>query len=304
MNIADLTQYHVLVTGATSQIGRFLLPRLQMAGCIITAFSRQPPSSTVGIDWQQTDLQTCGLPINQASLLFHLAPLPLLPPLLARLPNDTPLTRIVAFSSTSCFTKATSPDPKERKIATQLVDAETALISECQARNITWTLFRPTLIYGCGIDQNVTFIAKFIRRYRFFPLLGQGTGLRQPVHADDLAAACMQACLSPATANKAYNLSGGQTLNYREMVVAIFHHLGQKPYIISIPLSFFQLMTRCFTWLPTYAHLSAAMIARMNQDLCFEHTVAYDDFGYNPRTFSNNDMGVEYLVKNGTRNLP
>lgn len=300
MNISDLTQYRVLVTGATSQIGRFLLPRLQVAGCIITALSRQPPASTARIDWQQTDLQTSDLPINQTSLLFHLAPLPLLPPLLARLPNEAPLTRVVAFSSTSCFTKATSPDPKERKIAAQLTHAETALISECQARNITWTLFRPTLIYGCGIDKNVTFIAKFIRRFRFFPLLGQGTGLRQPVHADDLAAACIQVCISPTTANKAYDLSGGQTLSYREMVIAIFHHLGQKPHIISIPLPFFQLMTRCFSWLPAYTLMSAAMIARMNQDLCFEHTAAYHDFGYNPRTFSNNEMGFEHLAKNKT----
>jgi len=281
----DFSQHHALVTGATSQIGRFLLPRLQAAGFTVTAFSRKPPPKPAPVIWQAADLHTFSLSISQPSLLFHIAPLPLLPPLLARLPIDAPLTRVIAFSSTSRFTKATSSDLTEQTIATQLIDAETQLIAECQDRRIAWTLFRPTLIYGCGIDKNVTVIARFIRRFGFFPLLGQGTGLRQPVHADDLAAASIQACQSPAAINKAYNLSGGQTLSYRDMVESIFHQLGKNPRIISIPLPIFKLLTYGIRWLPSYAHLSTAMIARMNQDLCFDSTAAYHDFGYTPRNF-------------------
>lgn len=288
----NLTPSKALVTGATNQIGRFLLPRLQAHGFTITAISRQSLSSnTPNLLWQQADLLNTSLSLNSFHLLFHIAPLPLLPPLLAHLPNDSVLKRVIAFSSTSCFTKSQSSDPKERAIATQLTEAETALITVCQARNIEWTLFRPTLIYGCGMDKNVTTIAQFIRRYRFFPLLGQGTGLRQPVHADDLAAACIQASLSPATINKAYNLSGGQTLSYRDMVKSIFCHLDKKPRIISIPLPILKLLILIFQRLPQYAYLSTTMITRMNQDLCFDHSEAYQDFGYIPRTFSDNNMG-------------
>ncbi|MEN8216036.1 MAG: NAD-dependent epimerase/dehydratase family protein [Pseudomonadota bacterium] len=273
-----LTEQSALVTGATSQIGRFLLPRLQAAGFTVTAISRQSQASAGGIIWQQADLQSSPLPISQARFLFHLAPLPLLPPLLA---HELPLRRVIAFSSTSCFTKKKSPDPQERAIAAQLRDAERALAAVCQAQNIVWTVLRPTLIYGCGIDKNVTFIAQLIRRFGFFLLAGRGTGLRQPVHADDLAAACATVCISPATANKAYNLSGGQTLSYRDMVEAIFQQLGKKPRIMSIPLP---VLNCIMAWLP-------AMVMRMNQDLCFDHTPAYHDFGYSPRTFSDNDMG-------------
>jgi nucleoside-diphosphate-sugar epimerase len=280
-----IQKHHALVTGATSQIGHFLLPRLQTAGFTVTAFSRKSLPNTEQVIWQAADLQTFSLSIHQPSLLFHLAPLPLLPPLLARLPNDAPLTRVIAFSSTSRFTKATSYDLTEQAIAAQLIQAETELIAECQARHVAWTLFRPTLIYGCGIDKNVSLIARFIRRFGFFPLLGQGVGLRQPVHADDLAAACLQACQSSAAINKAYNLSGGQTLSYRDMVESIFHQLGKKSCIISIPLPLFKLMTYAIRWLPSYAHLSTAMIARMNQDLCFDHTAASQDFGYIARQF-------------------
>jgi nucleoside-diphosphate-sugar epimerase len=290
----NLPQSKALVTGATSQIGQFLLPRLQAEGFTVTAISRQSFSSntTPNLRWQQTDLLNTNLSLHSFHLLFHIAPLPLLPPLLAQLPNDSVLKRVIAFSSTSRFTKADSPDPKEKAIATQLTEAETALITVCQARKIGWTLFRPTLVYGCGIDKNITTIAQFIRRYRFFPLLGQGIGLRQPVHADDLATACIQAYHSITTINKAYNLSGGQTLRYRDMVKAIFCHLDKKPRIMSIPLPILKLIILIFQKLPQYAHLSTAMITRINQDLCFDHTEAYHDLGYTPRTFSDNDMGL------------
>lgn len=292
--LANSTQPHALVTGASSQIGRFLIPRLQIAGFTITAISRQQQSPQMGITWQQLNLQLTTLPLSpfQLNFLFHLAPLPLLPLGLARLVQPTRLKRIIAFSSTSCFSKRTSTNPQERIIAAQLAEAEQSIISWCQANQVEWTLFRPTLIYGCGQDKNVSFIAQFIRRFGFFPLLGQGQGLRQPVHADDLAAACLQAIFAPTAVNQAYNLSGGQTLSYRAMVEAIFQQLGKNPRIFSIPLPAFKLLVHSIAWLPTFAHLSTAMITRMNQDLCFDHSTAYHDFGYCPRKFSDNDMGI------------
>lgn len=281
-----------LVTGATNQIGFFLLPRLLNSGLSVQAYSRQPPrDERRGVVWQSADFNTADLSVTQPSCLFHSAPLPLLPRLLADLPASAPLQRVIAFSSTSRFTKVDSPDTKEQAMVDALTVAETAFIQECTRRQIAWTLFRPTLIYGCGRDKNVTFIANFIRRFGFFPLVGPGTGLRQPVHADDLATACLQVCWNPVTYNKAYNLSGGQTLSYRDMVVAIFQRLGKPARILPLPLNFLKLLLNSIQWLPAYRHLSPAMLLRVNQDLCFDHTTAVNDFGYHPRTFSDQDMG-------------
>lgn len=268
---------HAIVTGASSQIGRFLLPRLEATGFEITAISRQAPTNK---SWLQIDIAKNILPTTQ--ILFHIAPLPLLPQLLA----NSNIKRIITFSSTSRFSKTSSSDAKEQQIAAQLTEAETQVIDLCKKQQIAWTIFRPTLIYGCGIDKNVSFITEFIRRFGFFPIVGNGMGLRQPVHADDLATACIQAYNSSVTINKAYNLSGGQTLTYREMVETIFHSLGKKPRIISIPLFVFKILIRSIAWLPKFSHLSTAMITRINQNLCFDHTAAYNDFGYQPRTFN------------------
>jgi len=278
-------QNTAIVTGATSQIGYFLLPRLLSAGFEVVALSRQFHSFGEGILWKVLDLQKETLQLTQPSVLFHAAPLPLLPDLLARLPIDSNLQRVIAFSSTSIFTKSDSPDIKERFIINELINAESAFISECEKRKILWTLFRPTLIYGCGRDKNVTFIAHFIQRFGFFPLLGHGKGLRQPVHADDLATACIQACQSPATYCKDYNLSGGETLSYRTMIETIFQALGKKPRIIQIPLRIFTMLTTLLRYLPAFSHLNSAMVKRINQDLCFDHSAATQDFAYCPRKF-------------------
>lgn len=282
----DDDQHHAWVTGATSQIGKFLLPRLRNAGFKVTAISRYPQLTLPEVVWEQVDLNTSSWPLTAQSFLFHLAPLPLLVSFLQHssvLPSGI---RMIAFSSTSRFTKTHSSDPKERNVATQLANAEEKLMEICQHHHLIWTLFRPTLIYGCHLDKNITLITRFIRYFGFFPLLGEGTGLRQPVHADDLAQACLQACFSPMTFNKAYNLSGGQTLTYRDMVIAIFQHLGKPPRFLSIPLPLFQRMTEVLKYLPSFAYLSSAMVGRMNQNLDFDHSAASQDFGYQPRRFS------------------
>ncbi|MDM8565280.1 NAD-dependent epimerase/dehydratase family protein [Candidatus Halobeggiatoa sp. HSG11] len=277
---------NIIVAGATNQIGHFLLLRLQKA----IAISRQTYPNTDNITWLKIDLKTEILPLETPSKLFYSAPLPLLPPLLERLPKTTLLKRVIVLSSTSCFTKENSTDFNEQAIANQLIQAELALIKECQQRNIAWTILRPTLVYGCGLDKNITFIANFIRRFGFFPIVGQGSGLRQPVHADDLAKACIQVASSENTINKTYNLTGGQTLSYRDMVITIFKFLGKKPHIISISPSLFKAIISCISWLPKYSHLSTAMVTRINQDLCFDHTAAQHDFDYQPRKFM--DLGL------------
>jgi hypothetical protein len=77
--------------------------------------------------------------------------------------------------------------------------AEEDLATKCARLGIAWTIFRPTLIYGCASDKNVTTIANFVRRFGFFPAVGRATGKRQPVHADDLAQACVTAIDCAAT---------------------------------------------------------------------------------------------------------
>lgn len=281
----------VIVTGATSQIGYFLIPRLQEAGYRVHAISRRPTagqrSTADSVVWHEIDIvhdRNSLQEIAGAKVLIHLAPLATLRDLIDCL-SPIGLRRIVAFGSTSRYSKFTSTDPREQMFVRELIHSEEVLARKCSENGIAWTLFRPTLIYGCGMDKNVTTIANFIRRFGFCPILGEGKGLRQPVHADDLAAACLTVLDCPATHGRAYNLSGGETLTYRQMVETVFEGLGKKPRIIRISRAMFALLLKAAAVLPAYRHVNLEMVSRINLDLNFDHLAAHRDFGYAPRKF-------------------
>jgi nucleoside-diphosphate-sugar epimerase len=283
------SNHKIMITGATSIIGRFLLPSLLDAGYEVHGISRRAAEavpSNEKLTWHQADIsQTEQIPDVNAQILIHLAPLWLLPPLLPVL-NTLQLKRVIGFGSTSVFSKAHSTNPAERKVAIRLAEAEEAICRFCSASGMDWTIFRPTLVYDCVRDKNITRIAGFIRRYGFFPLIGKASGLRQPIHAADLAQTCMAALFQPMAFNKAYNLSGGETLSYRQMVERIFSSLGKPAHFLIAPLWLYRLAIRSAMLLPGKQEITTEMATRMNVDLCFDHTEATSDFGFAPRTFS------------------
>ena len=78
------------------------------------------------------------------------------------------------------------------------------------------------------------------------------------------------------------------------MVEAIFRQLGKPPRIISLPQPLLHTSVQLLHCIPTLRHISPTMLTRMNQDLCFDHREATQDFGYQPRRFSDNPMGFEH----------
>ena len=280
------------VLGATSLVGNYLLELLSQSGLDITAFTRRCNDdcpAIKGVDWMQLDLNTNKPKHNFISnkpidFWISVAPIWILPNLFG-LFETYGIKRIVALSSTSLFVKSDSSDPFEKNVAIKLSEGEQQLKTWANNNGIEWIILRPTLIYGAGRDKNVTEIANFIRRFGFFPLFGAARGLRQPVHANDIAAACLAALQNLSVVNHAYNLSGGETLTYRDMITRIFAAMGRRPQLVHVPLWFFRFGIAILHCLPRYRHWTTAMAERMNQDLCFDHSEASRDIGYLPKNF-------------------
>jgi nucleoside-diphosphate-sugar epimerase len=195
------------------------------------------------------------------------------------------LQRVVALSSTSRFTKEASPDPDERAVARRLAEGERRLARWAGEQRAATIILRPTLIYGYGRDQNISEIARFIRRFGFFPVCGAASGLRQPVHADDVAAACLAALETVPAGIRHYNLSGAEILTYRTMVSRVFAALGKRPVFLPLPLWVFRIATVCLNFLSPHGHSLYAMAKRMNHDLVFDHSAAQVDLKFFPRQF-------------------
>jgi nucleoside-diphosphate-sugar epimerase len=271
-----------LILGATGLVGGYIVQHLLRAGGHPLALSRSPQSKP-GVDWFCGDLeQPETLKFPPFATLYCTADATLLPAALPHLFHPS-LRRAIVFSSTSVLTKLDSEVVAEREKLQALADAEKEIAAACEQHNVGWTILRPTLIYAEGRDTNITPLSRLIRRFGFMPLVGGATGLRQPVHAEDLAIGAIAAAASSAAVNKVYSLPGGETMAYREMIGRIFDGLRLPRRTVAVPA----LLWRASFVLakPLFPGANVAMGTRMMKDMAFDAAPATSDFGWNPRAF-------------------
>ena len=271
-----------LVIGATGLVGGYLVDHLIRAGERPFALSRSQQDRP-GVDWLRGDLQKPDmLRVPAFSTLYCTADAILLPAALSHLFNPS-LRRVVVFSSTSVLTKLDSEVIAERETLRALADAEQKIVGACERSNVGWTILRPTMIYAEGRDLNISRLARLIRRFGFMPVVGAAPGLRQPVHAEDLAIGAIAAAASPAAANRFYSLPGAETLTYREMIGRIFDALQLPRRTIAVPVFVWRAIFALAK--PLFPGANVAMGIRMMKDMTFDSTPAIRDFGWNPRPF-------------------
>jgi nucleoside-diphosphate-sugar epimerase len=268
----------VLVLGGSSQIGHFLLPRLLAGGEQVLALSRQPRAAhaAAGITWLQGELPA-GMPsLPPLSAIVSFGPLLALADWLAHCsPLDAP--RVIATSSMSAESKRDSSVPAERAISRQLRDGETALAQACKRHDGCWTILRPTLVYGAGLDRSLSPIARRAMRTRLFPLPA-GSGMRQPVHADDIALAVMAALECPAAAGRIIPIGGGERLPAAEMFARVRRSLPQATVPLPLPAWLLRWGRRAAPWL-------RGPLQRLELDLVADNDELQCLLGVQPRPF-------------------
>lgn len=284
------------VLGATSMVGKSLLPLLADTGWCVHAFSRQPQKldQSSGQDssitfrlLEKTDSDHASSLAAKEKKITHwicLAPIWVLPDYFSML-TAYQAGRVVALSSTSVFTKQNSSNCTERETAGKLKNGEQQFVAWAEASRIEWVILRPTMIYGLGRDRNICEIARFISRFGFFPLFGAAQGLRQPVHVEDVATACIAALQNKQTSNRAYNISGAETLTYREMVARVFKAMDKRERLVTIPLFVFRLANTFLRIWPRGCSWTVAMAERMNTDQVFAHAEAVRDLNLSLKIF-------------------
>ncbi len=98
---------------------------------------------------------------------------------------------------------------------------------------LTYTIFRPSLVYGPG-DRVLTNLAKALRFFPVFPVPGTGRQKLQPVLVDDLAA-----CVALAVAGKGHNgtfeIGGPDLMTFDEMVKLVMEITGRRRAIVHVP---------------------------------------------------------------------
>jgi nucleoside-diphosphate-sugar epimerase len=272
-----------LVFGGSGQIGAALLPRLRASGWEVVAVSREPREERPGVRWLRGDLVRCeGLP-RAVDAIFSCGPLDHFARWYAGGQVASP--RVVAFGSTSVWAKQGSADAAERALAQALAAGERQVFDAATAVAAQATLLRPTLVYGAGRDQTIARMARFAVRWGRLPIPAGATGLRQPVHVDDLAQAAMAVLRVPAASGRAYDLPGGETLAFREMAARTLAVLPGRPRLLELPAPLFGALALLSRAAGRGPGVGAGAIARLREDLVFDASPARAAFGYSPRPY-------------------
>jgi uncharacterized protein YbjT (DUF2867 family) len=114
---------------------------------------------------------------------------------------------------------------------------------------ITYTIFRPSLVYGPE-DKVVNGFVKALRMTPVFPVPGTGRQKVQPVLVDDLAA-CVALALSGKGANGAYDVGGPELMTFDEMMRTIMEAAGLRRPIVHVPEGLMRTVGALGEMLPT-----------------------------------------------------
>ncbi|MCA9836826.1 MAG: NAD-dependent epimerase/dehydratase family protein [Trueperaceae bacterium] len=262
----------LILVGARSFVALPLVQNLQSKNYQITVVSRQPEALA---SYEKTGCEVVSLKElsekeSEGELLVSLMPIwemaRLMPELKLR-----GLKKVVVVSSSSVLNKQNSSWPSDLALVERLQGAEKALQTLCKSKGITLIILRPTLVFGYGLDKNLSLIVKNLRRLHIMPLFGQAQGLRQPLHAADLARAICLA-LEAEIGNRCLSLGGATRIPYRDLIkeLARAHNI---PYIfLPIPKLLLVLGLNVLKLLPKYRFLELAMFERMNKDLIVDNS--------------------------------
>ena len=273
----------VLVTGATGFTGSRVVPLLIAEGfwvrCLVRASSDRRRIQEYPVDCIEGDLKDVNslsvamedvdYLINVASIGFGHAPN------IVKAAVQTDIERAVFISTTAIFTTLNVSSKKVRVNAEQVI----------KKSPLQYTILRPTMIYGSTGDRNMSRLLRYLKKYPFLPIFGNGKCLQQPVYVEDVAWAAVAVLNNKETIGKAYNIPGADALTMNQVVDTISILLGTQTQRMHLPakpfVSGLTLLEKCGFSLP----LKSEQILRLNEDKTFPWDDAARDFGYNPFSF-------------------
>jgi len=186
------------------------------------------------------------------------------------------LHRAVFVSTTAIFTNLNAPSKRVR------LDAERCIGDS----SLSWTIVRPTMIYGTPRDRNIWRLLQMLRRTPIVPIPGGGRRLQQPVHVDDLAGTIVAAIDGPEAVHQAYDLAGPEAISFRTVVEQAAAGLGRRAVVVPLPGPPLVAGLRWLEAKGRTAPIKAEQVERLLEDKAFDIGPARRDLGYAPRSFS------------------
>lgn len=285
----------ILVTGITGLTGRYLYARIKKELTIPVVYLVRETSNRSFMEPQDpvifgdlSDPMAFADQLDDVTAILHLAPRSRLSAVM-KLCEAKGIQRLYYVNSTgiySQFKKSSHIDLRNE--------------ADLKASSLTYTIIRPSMIYGNAQDGNLHHLAKIMNRWPIYPIIGPGKGLMQPIHADDLAQAIVSALQhEELTRYKAYDVAGIAPITYKDLLATLAKAMHKRIWFVHFPYNVALWLGKLADKVPNPL-LSYEKVLRLHEDKVFDTSSAKNDLQFNPRS---HEIGlaqeVEALIQAG-----
>jgi uncharacterized protein YbjT (DUF2867 family) len=275
------SRIRVLLTGATGLLGGELLKLLLAEGHEVRCLLRPDSPNASRLDGQRVEIfrgdagdegDVYGA-LGGMDATLHAAGIEH-SPVVVRAARQAGVGRVVVVGSTSAHSAyAFRSGPK--------LEMEGVVRSS----GLSWTIVRPSMIYGSERDKNVHRLLLFLDRWPVFPIFGRGTNLWQPVYHEDCARGVLEALKRPDTLHRSYDLPGAEPLTYQDLVKTAATALGRRARIVKLPIEPVRRALVAAERLRLPLPIGSGQVTRLREDKAYPYEDAKRDLGYAPRPF-------------------
>jgi len=296
---------HLAITGGTGFLGRRIVARAAEAGHRVTVLCRDPqaaqaaaareppvargsPAAHGTVRWSRFELERAADGIDALAgaapdVLVHAAAIirgtmqelracnvdatAALVGALARWPRPPRLVLISSFSA-------------EDLPASHYSDSKRAAETQVRGSGLPWVILRPTLIYGPGDAGATAALVSELRAGTMWLPRG-GRALIQPVHVDDVAAACVAAASRPDLAGRTYRLGGPSPVSVADFRAAVRDATGGHAELRELPMPLLAVLAGALSLVGKRGPAEAA--AFHARDHVVDSRDAAADLGFAPR---------------------
>jgi NADH dehydrogenase len=163
--------------------------------------------------------------------------------------------------------------------------AESKLAAEAivrAARDMAWTIARPTLVYDVGGGQELFLFLDYLKKLPVVPFIGDGSALKRPVWAEDVVDGLARMAGNPAAYGKIYNLSGAEAVTMQELSELLLRHLDRPRPFVHVPVALCRAVALAWSAVSKHPALTLSAIAGIVNDADLDPSSAQRELGYRP----------------------
>ena len=312
----------IVLTGGTGFIGSHVADALTKRGVQVTALVRRTSDSTLldalGVNLVKGDVQnpaSVDQAVKGSDIILHLATAPDWQPTRAHWNTNYHGTlnvvnaalkhgvqRLVHCSTIGVLGFADdgpldesapyAPSPYSPYAITKC-EAEKVIL-EYMTQGLPVTILRPAQVYGPRDSGTMGLAFKWVQR-GFFPLIGSGDALLQPIHVHDVVDALLLTMERDTAIGQIYNLAGDTPVSFNEFFSLITRAFGTPTRRVNLPRSVAWTLGYLLekkTWLfGGYAFLTRFRVECATRNMTYDIAKARNELGFTPK------LGVEEGVK-------